>query len=146
MNHSRRSFFGLFAASGAVAVAAPALAERPALSHNKLRPTVERAVESARRNYAAPWHVPLAPEPERRVILRSLRLLGVLDAMQNPSAVAYDTAAIALNQMLDDWYAKGRQFPTEREVTYSLALEIAPEYMSAGYMRSEIVAELARAI
>lgn len=86
------------------------------------------------------------------LIARSLRLIGVLDAIEPPSAEAAVSAIIALNGMCTRWEANGLAFgwtnvadaedtlPTSDEylstLAYNLAVEVAPEY---GAPVSEIV-------
>ena len=78
------------------------------------------------------------------LIARSLRLIGVIDAIEPPSAESAVSAIIALNGMCTRWEANGLSFgwsnvadaadtlPASDEyhstLAYNLAVEIAPEY------------------
>jgi hypothetical protein len=62
------------------------------------------------------------------IIARALRLIGVLCGGESPSAVDLDNGHTALVAMLKHRCQKGLPPPSEEEMTYSLALRLAPEY------------------
>lgn len=81
-----------------------------------------------------------------QITQRALRLLGVLDATENPQAEDSDSVIMALNAMMARWEANGLALgwqpvanpsdvlptPVEADdaITYNLAVRIAPEYQT----------------
>lgn len=158
MPFSRRSFFGLLAAAPAVAVAAPAIAKALPASNPVFPDTesipgnrglmenfvISKDVEPLtpdeihRIRYALttgrgwfefePWSTALGVNAENRVIHRAMRLLGVIRAGETLSRNDYGAAELALDTLLKDWFENKRNRPTEREITYGLAIDLAPEY------------------
>lgn len=100
------------------------------------------------------------------IINRSLRLLGVLDVAESPSAVDEQTAISVLNALVTRWEANGLALgwanvsapddtlpaPDEAHeaLAYNLALKLAPEYGKTsnlqiiGQQASDSLAELRR--